>query len=174
MESEVINASILQQAVVPAYVELFQIDLTDIITETPSVFYLTNQSVEITWGGNTYSSFPIKISEIEQSTTGAPPRPKLEIANIYQNRLFGTLAFKYNDIIGGKIVYIRTLETYLTITSHSVCASPMKFEIFKKESHTKDYLSFSLRSPLDRERAFLPKRQMLKNEFPGLGQYKRL
>jgi hypothetical protein len=30
-------------------------------------------------------------------------------------------------------------------------------------------LSFELRSPLDSDRGMLPKRQMLKRDFPGLG-----
>jgi lambda family phage minor tail protein L len=172
--TEEIPDSVLTQASVPAFVELFKIDLSELFPTTPNVFYLTPEPQEVVWGGRTFMPFPVRLTGLEQSSSGAPPRPKIEVANIYQNRLFGTLAFQHNDIIGGKIEYIRTLAIYLGDPTQSICAAPMRFEIFKKEAHNKTFISFLLRTPLDRERAFLPKRQMLRAEFPGLGLYKRV
>lgn len=164
------------QPVVPAYIELFEIDLskTNIPELAGTIFRCTNSEVSysgILFGESTYIPFPIEITGISQTSTGAPPRPQLNIANI--NKYFGSLAFKYNDIIGANVVYIRTFEPYLNLVSR-LSLPPMKFQIAKKLSHNKHGLSFELRSPLDKERAVMPKNQMLKRDYPGLGVNKRV
>ena len=171
----------VRKSEVPAFLELFEIDLTDTnVTELiGSVIRVTamTDSTDLTniqqvnWGGNTYMPFPIAISGISQTSDGAPARPTLSIANI--DKTIGQLAFIYNDVVGAKVTYIRTFAPYLNLTS-SISLPPMKFFISKKSSHTRTGLSFELRSPLDKERAFLPKRQMLKSEFPGLGINKHI
>lgn len=175
-----IQDSVLKSEV-PAFVELFEIDLTptnvtelngSIIRVTPMTDSTDLSNLQsVVWGGDSYQPFPIAISGISQSSDGAPARPTLSIANI--DKTIGQLAFIYNDVVGAKVTYIRTFEPYLN-TSASISLPPLSFFISKKSSHTRTSLSFELRSPLDKERAFLPKRQMLKKEFPGLGINKHI
>lgn len=176
----------VRKSEVPAFIELFEIDLTDTNVIVDGVAILEGSIIRVTamtdsadlgaiqqvsWGGNDYTPFPVAISGISQSSDGAPARPTLSIANI--DKTIGQLAFLYNDIVGAKVTYIRTFEPYLN-TNSRISLPPLKFFISKKSSHTRTGLSFELRSPLDKERAFLPKRQMLKAEFPGLGINKHI
>lgn len=170
-----INQDVLKSEV-PALVELFEIDLTS--TNVPAlagnVFRVATMTDStdlanikaVSFGGNDYFPYPIQISEIAFSSDGAPPRPKLVIANV--NKYIGQLAFAYGDIIGAKVTYIRTFSTYLNSPS-AISLPPLKYFIAKKTSHNRTTLSFELRDFRDKERAFLPKRQMLKKDFPGLG-----
>lgn len=161
---------------IPALVELFKIDLSK-TNETGlagSILYLTpmTDSSNITspqsviFGGNTYSPFPLQLTGIESSSEGAPARPTLAVSNI--SKYIGGLVFAYNDIIGAEVIYIRTLATYLG-SSGAISLPPMRFQIAKKLSHNKAAISFELRQFNDKERAYMPKRQMLKKDFPGLG-----
>jgi lambda family phage minor tail protein L len=162
---------------VPTYVELFKIDLstTNEVSLAGTTVYMTpttssdGESVTATnvvFGGNTYIAYPIMIDSISFASDGAPPRPKLSIANI--SKYIGQLAFAYGDIIGATVTYIRTFDTY-TGGAGSISLPPLKYFIARKLSHNKNVLSFELRDFRDKERAFLPKRQMLKKDFPGLG-----
>jgi lambda family phage minor tail protein L len=126
---------------------------------------ITNGSTAL-FGGETYSPFPVHISGISQSSEGAPPRPSISIANV--NKYIGAMAFQYGDIIGSTVTYIRTFEPYLNQVSR-ISLPPLRYYIAKKTVHDKTVLSFELRDFRDKERAYMPKRQMLKKDFPGLG-----
>lgn len=153
----------------PAYVELFEIDCSA-IPGIGVIYYATpnvnSNNTKVIFGNNTYEPYPIQITGFEQTSDEAPPRPTLSIANI--NLLFGMLAFTFQDIIGAKVIYYRTFAQYLG-GAGKISAPPLKFYIGKKLSHTIQGISWELRSPLDKERSYLPKRQMLKKDFPGLG-----
>lgn len=97
---------------------------------------------------------------------GAPNRPTLTIGNLDANKLIGTLAFAYGDIIGATVTYIETFSTYI---STSISLPPVTSVIGRKIVQTASTIQFELRSPLDKERAYLPNRQILKRDFPGLG-----
>lgn len=157
-----------------AFVELFEIHVripsTPIRTES---FYLSNYGdVEFKRDAGTtpqlYIGFPIQLTGLDQTSSGAPPRPKLTIATI--DPIISRLSFTYGDLVGSKVVYIRTFEEYLTA---GVGSYPLSMEIYRKESHNKTGIVFELRLPTDREHDYLPKKQMLRNEFPGLGMNKR-
>lgn len=161
----------------PAYVELFKLDLTssNIPDLSGQKFYLTpmlnNNYTPISFGGQEYLPYPLEITGITQSTEGAPARPTLNIANI--SKYFGALSFQYNDIIGSTVEYIRTFEPYLGLET-SISLPPMRFIIRKKLAHNKVGMSFELGFPQDKERSFMPKRQMLRKDFPGLGVNKNV
>lgn len=166
---------IVQQSTLPAFIELFEIDLTPISGQT-SVYRFTPMfntanpgDGHVTWNSYNYMPFPISISNIGFSIDDAPARPTLNVANI--NKLFGMLSFTIQDVIGAKVTYIRTFAEYIG-GNGSLSAPPLKFFIARKTSHNLMNISFELRSPVDKERAFFPKRQMLKTEFPGLGTNK--
>jgi lambda family phage minor tail protein L len=157
----------IQKNAVPVFVELFEIDFssTNIPELAGSIMRITNGSTAL-FGGETYSPFPVHISGISQSSEGAPPRPSISIANV--NKYIGAMAFQYGDIIGSTVTYIRTFEPYLNQVSR-ISLPPLRYYIAKKTVHDKTVLSFELRDFRDKERAYMPKRQMLKKDFPGLG-----
>lgn len=159
------------------YVELFEIDCTG-ISGIGVIYYLTTEPVAVSFGGTSYIPFPIIISGVESSSDGAPSRPTIELSNVANTtgiliRFIGNLAFLYGDLIGAQVTYIRTFAQYLGYTDR-VSAPPLKYFIAKKLAHNRTSLKFELRSPIDKERAYLPKRQMLKRDFPGLGINKRI
>jgi hypothetical protein len=130
---------------------------------TPNV---AGNGTPIQFGGNSYTPYPIEIIGYSTTSDEAPARPTLNISNI--NKVCGMLSFALQDIIGAKVTYYRTFENYLN-QSTKVSAAPLKFTIARKTAHNPAVLSFELRSPLDADRGMLPKRQMLKRDFPGLG-----
>lgn len=166
---------LVQRSTLPTFVELFKIDLSTITGQTSvhrfTPMFNTNNPSDghIVWGSENYLPFPIAISGIGFSVDDAPARPTLTISNI--NKLFGMLSFTVQDIIGAEVSYIRTFEQY-TGGDGSLSAPPLKFFIARKTAHNLMNVSFELRSPVDKERAFFPKRQMLKTDFPGLGTNK--
>jgi lambda family phage minor tail protein L len=169
-----INQVILQSEA-PAYLELLEIDCSVIGQPT---YYLTNTTSQFSFGIDEFSApriyypFPFQLTGIESNSDGAPARPTLDIGNLRGIngeliKLFGSLSFLYDDLVGVSVTYIRTFEPYINLTTR-ISAPPLKYFIGKKTSHNRLGLTFELRSPLDKERVFLPKRQMLRRDFPGL------
>jgi len=164
---DTVNQAILKPEL-PAFVELFEVDCTN-IPQISTVYYITSMVdgiSNVNFGNQNYIPFPVKIEGIEQSSEGAPARPVITVSNI--NKLFGSLSFSYEDLVGCKVTYIRTFSTYLN-TASKISAPPLKYLVAKKVMHTSKIIAWELHSFLDRERAFLPARQMLKRDFPGLG-----
>ncbi len=162
---------IAQLPEVPALVELFTIDLTPI--GTPNVFYYTpmvGSSGYVVWDSHNYYPFPIQLVGLDTITAGAPPRAELHISNVNNDKLFGTLAFAYGDLIGALVYYRRTFSNLLNT---AYASQPYKFVVSKKSTHNKSGLIFELKSIYDKDREYLPKRQMLRKDFPGLGINKR-
>lgn len=161
---------------VPTYIELFDIDFTS--TNIPelagNVLRITPMSdsrdlaniTNVQFGGDTYIPFPVQITGISMSSEGAPPRPQITVSNI--NKYLGALVFQYGDIIGSTVTYTRTFEPYLNQDTR-ISLPPLRYFVAKKIMHDKTVISFELRDFRDKERAYLPKRQMLKKDFPGLG-----
>lgn len=155
------------------YVELFDIDLSStnlsalgstILRYTP--IRLSTATINFGGAGYDYSPFPLEITGITHNTDAAPARPQLTISNI--NKYIGGLSFLYGDLVGAKVTYIRTFSNYLNLTSR-ISLPPIKYVIRQKLSHNKLILVYELGIPLDKEHSFMPKRQMLKRDFPGLG-----
>lgn len=159
-----------------AYIELFEIDCSA-ISGMGTIYYFTTNLTAVLFGGTTYYPFPIHLNGVDITSDGAPARPTIEIANISNTagalmKFIGSLAFLHEDLIGAKVNYIRTFASNLNLPTR-VSGPPLQYFIAKKNSHNKSSIVFELRNPLDKERAYLPKRQMLKRDFPGLGINKR-
>ena len=105
-------AADLQQPVVDAYIELIHIDLTSINGQE---YFFTNTTDgaggKITWNGNEYTPFPIKIDGLSQSSEGAETRPNLSISTV--DALFRGLVATLDDLVNGIVIYRRTTSKYL-------------------------------------------------------------
>lgn len=153
--------------VTPAYIELFQLDLSSIPALAGLIYYFTPSSyASLVWGGQTYLPWAIKLEGVSTSSDGAPARPLLTFGNLDANKLIGTLVFTNSDIIGAKVKYIRTFESYLNT---SLSLPQITYTVGRKTIHNAGVVQFELRSPLDKERGYLPNRQILKKDFPGTG-----
>jgi phage-related protein len=145
---------------------------TDFVPTLPtSKLYLTNNTADgqaVQFGGKEYTPWPLMIEGLSATSSGAPARPTLTLGNLDINKSLRKLAYKYNDLIGCELNYIRTFADYLN-TQYEISAATLKYIIGRKISHSNKQISFELRSKLDRTKSYLPSRQMLRTEFPGLG-----
>lgn len=172
-----INRDVNSLNITSGRVELFDIDCSA-LPGVGIIYYMTNNLTSVMFNGIEYLPFPLQITGIERISDGAPARPSLEISNLTGFtgeiiKLIGSLAFLHEDLVGIKVIYRETFEKYLN-TSSAISAPPQTYTIGKKLQHNKLSLRFELRSPLDKERAYMPKNQMLKKDFPGLGINKRV
>ena len=159
----------LNKNFVGSYVELIDIDLTDlggdIIYIVPGQYADTN----VIWRGHTYQPVPLETSGFDQQTEGAPPRPKLAVSNV--NLFLMSAITSMNDMVGGKVTRWRTFARYLDLapTADPTQHFPIQsFVIAQKAKLSAFEVEFTLISALDRPGNRLPTRQILKDKgFPG-------
>lgn len=155
-----------------ALVELYTIDAQLL---GGSIWYLTPTQVEtpVIWKGNTYTSFPIQMQGAKHQMNGSLPRPLITISNVDGLLLAPIIAL--GDLVGAEVTLEKTFEQYLDNGSapNPNTALPIeRFLISQKTQHTKDFVSFELISKLSRRTLKLPRRQVLREAFPGVGNYR--
>ena len=166
----------LQKPALPAYVELFILDLTP---RGGSVLYFTPATVggstSVSFGGQTYTALPIAGNGWETSIDGAAPQPTLKVSNV--SRFIQSYLVTYKDLVGCKLTRKQTFDKYLDSGS-----SPDSTQIFnscvyiisQKSHQNKLEIEFRLRSVVDAPQYRLPRRQVLRsNGFPGAGLYRK-
>lgn len=163
-------ANTLQQDVLPAYIELFELDCTAF---GGSIYRFTNSiptsGSYIPFGGLDYQLVPIHFSGLNESSDGSQPRPTLQISNVNKVLLGAVIAL--GDIVGAKVTRIRTFETFLDTgaTPDSTQRLVDVFYISQKTGQDKQFITFELCTGLERAQLRLPRRQCLKKLFPGIG-----
>lgn len=153
-------------AVLPAYVELYIVDLTRI----GGGIYRRTPGPNVSFGYQTYTTFPMKMSAITRSGDGTPTRPTLEIDNV--NKLLLSEVIALGDLVGAKVTRIRTFEKYLD-TGSSPDQTAALFETYyinQKTNHTPSSISFELVDALELTDGQLPNIQATNKIFPALGQ----
>jgi lambda family phage minor tail protein L len=185
--------TLVKEAELPAYIELFEIELSLIGLVN---LYLTNSTRSpegLTLGVSTkkinginrdipervFVPYPIAISGLEENSDGSFSRPQLAVANV--DKFFGKLSFTYGDLVGCKVKYIRTFDD-MSYLAAGVTAPELTFTIGKKLSHNVKGIAYELRYPMDSERGSMPKNQILCDphinrtgeweEYPGVGKNK--
>jgi lambda family phage minor tail protein L len=171
---------VVLQPQVPTFIELFEIDFSTInngqIPElVGTVFRITPMSdsrvdgavTMVKFKNQNYTPFPVRFSGMSQSSEGAPARPQIHISNV--DKTIGRFLFSYNDIIGATVTYIRTFDIYLGSNLDGISLPPLKYYVSKKLAHDKRAITLELRDYRDKERMQMPRNQMLKSEYPGLG-----
>jgi len=121
----------------------------------------------VVWDGQTFSPFPIESEGYEMNNAGSQPRPTIRVSNI--SKEFSQEVLSNDNYINAKVTRIQTLGQYLN-TNKSL--SIETFYVAKKTSHTKQLIEFELQTPLGWESITLPKRKVLRAEFPGIGRYR--
>lgn len=159
----------LQKLNAGVIVELYQIHTED------NIYYLHNGVNElgesVVFDAITYTRFPIEASEFQKSNQGTIPRPKLKIANV--TGLIGALLKETDDLIGSKVIRIRTFVKYLDAVNFKDGVNPeadpnavIDEEIFfidKKVSENAIFVELELTAAYDVEGTRLPRRQIIQN-----------
>ena len=175
----------LQGSDAKTIVELFDFELNTAQHGTTTVYRFTNTKNEIgndiVWQGNTYTAIPLKAEGYEMSGQGTLPRPTISVAN-----LLGTfttiIALLPDGLEGCKVTRTRTLAKYLdavnfTGGSNSDADPTSYFKprdiyfIDRKAIENRDVVSYEMCSAFDLAGVRLPKRQILPDEFPGVGTF---
>jgi lambda family phage minor tail protein L len=153
----------------------------------------------IVWRGKTYYPAPIKAEGFESTTKGVLPQPTLTIASQSESgtdqlALLKNQIREFGDIIGSKVTRIRTFAKYLDRINFSgsrqyskrVLEIPQGYEpdpyaqlpkdvyfIERKQTETKNVLTYQLSSILDTEGTKLPKRVIVSDkcvwQYRGIG-----
>lgn len=163
----------IQQAALPAIVELYELDTT--VVGGVDVFRFTPHGPnplggDIVFAGQTYARLPIEASGFARAGQGALPRPKLAVANV--TGLVGAIA---DELIGARLTRIRTFAKYLDAVNFpggNPQADPNQVidrEIWfvdRKATENKLVVEFELAAAFDLAGVMLPRRQFVQNVCP--------
>lgn len=166
--SELQHASAL-----PAIVDLYTLDLTAL---GGGIFRLTPTTTEsvaaVVYDGLTYTPFPITIDGVEhRAGDSAPPQPTITVSNI--NKLIQATVISFGDMVGGMVTRLRVFRTNLddgVDPDTTVYLPTEKYIINQKKMHNRHILSFVLTSVLDLETTKIPRRLIVKKDFPGVAK----
>ena len=153
-----------------------------------------NSNAKIIWQGNTYQRLPIVFEGAEFTGRGQVPRPTLTVANLGGIESSGSvltvtdlllivnLTTPHNDLADAKLTRITTLASELDAANFPSSSNPfgtpssneLPQEIFfidRKTTETREIVQFELVGALDQSNLKLPKRQVTRNEFAGVGTF---
>jgi len=187
----------LQDVDAKTVVELFDFELNNAQHGATTIYRFTNTKNElgndIVWQGNTYTAIPMKAEGYEVSGQGSLPRPTLSVANL--NGTFTTILALLNTdsngnalprntrtLEGCKVTRTRTLSKYLDAVnftgSSNSDADPTSYfrprDIYfidRKSIENRDVIAYEMCSAFDLAGVRLPKRQILPDDFPGIGTF---
>ena len=153
-----------------------------------------NTNANIIWQGNTYQRFPISFEGAEFTGRGQVPRPVLSVANLGGISRSGSvitvtdlmiivnLTTPHNDLADAKLTRITTLASELDAANFPSNNNPfgtpssneLPQEIFfidRKTTESRDIVQFELVGALDQANLKLPKRQVTRKDFAGVGTF---
>jgi len=153
-----------------------------------------NTNANIIWQGNTYQRFPITFEGAEFTGRGQVPRPVLTVANLGGISRSGSvitvtdlmiivnLTTPHNDLADAKLTRITTLASELDAANFPSNNNPfgtpssneLPQEIFfidRKTTESRDIVQFELVGALDQANLKLPKRQVTRKDFAGVGTF---
>lgn len=145
-----------------AIISLFRIDAT---LHGGSIYYftpMTDSGEQVAFNSINYNPVPVEFEGLELSRDGKMARPSMRISNVTSLLLAEVITYK--GLVGCKIVRTRTYEKYLD--GHASANPNAKFMddiyfINRKTKQSKYMIEWELRSVLDLENIFVPRRQTL-------------
>ena len=172
-------------------IDLYEFQLNSAQHSATTVYRYCNskntKGQDITWTdagtgqANVIQAIPLDVEGFEWSGRGSLPRPSISISN-----LLGTfttiISLLPNGLEGCKVTRIRTLGKYLDAVNFpsgsNSDADPNSYfpkEIYfidRKVIENRDVITYEMCSAFDLAGVKLPKRQILPDEFPGIGAFK--
>ena len=169
-------------------IELFTLELVSSIHGSSTVHRFhagrNENNASIVFGNQTYVALPIEAEGFEQNGKQSA-RPTLRISNLAGTvtTILSTLSM---GLEGAIVKRDRTLLRYLDHSNFVGGSSPygtngpdptaifnsQVYVIDRKSSENRDVIEFELANKID-AMVRLPKRQVLSNEFPGIGSFYR-
>ena len=186
----VIPTSELQTLTPSAVIELFVLELNALLHGSNQIYRFhagTNEiNQSIIWQGDSYDPFPIQAEGFEYSGTGSLPRPTFTVSN-----LFGFVSALIldtnkvtpkNDLQGAKFTRRRVLASSLDnanfISNSNPFGTPNSNEfpqeiyfIDRKITENREIVQFECVSVLDLQGIRVPKRQVTRKDFEGVGTF---
>lgn len=153
-------------------IELFELDLTAFGGDVVRFHSGTNKlNQNLTWAGNEYTRFAIRVSGFEFSSAGSLPRPKVQVSNYLS--AITALILEFDDLLGAKFTRKRTLLKYLDAVNFpsgiNADADPDAafpdevFYVDRKSIENRDGVEFELACSFDLVGVMLPRRQIIQN-----------
>lgn len=171
------TANVALQAVLldqSAPVELWDLDLT--LLSGP-VYRFSNQVNElgaaVVWQGHTYSPMPIEASGFDRRSSGAFPRPRVQVSNVLGT--IGTLIRDYDNLRGARLLRRRTMARFLdaaNFAAGNASADPLAeyapelWLVDQCVARNRLTVQWQLRNPLDFDGVMLPGRVVQANYCP--------
>lgn len=152
-----------------AYIELYEIDATALGGDMLR-FHGYLEASSIWWQGKEFKAWPVQVEGFEVTGDGQQPQPTLSVANL--DRSLTPLVAFLDDLIGAKFTRYKTLSKFLDARNFpqgNPSANPQEqfipevFYIHQKMNENSQTIEFSLRSVLDLDGTFLPRRQVVAN-----------
>lgn len=157
-----------------ALIELFEIDLRELVNETGDKgelyrFYAGSNELNqpIVWQGNVYQPYGVSVTGFELSTQGPSNRPTMTLVNV--SGLVSGLANSFNQCLGAVVrrrkVYMQYLDA-VNFMHGNPNADPYQeivsyFVIEQLSNHKRDAVTFTLALPLEMDNALIPCRTVL-------------
>lgn len=117
-----------------------------------------------------YQRYPIQATGFDKMGNGTIPRPKLIVSNI--GGIIGALTRDFNDLVGAKLIRMRTFARYLDASNFSAgntLADPTQildreiWTIDRKANENSIYMEWELCAPFDIRGVKIPRRQCVQN-----------
>ena len=182
-----IPVSELQKLNPSARIELFVLELVEGLhyaTGNPSSVPTTfrfhsgsnmNSNAEIVWQGNSYQRVPISFEGAEFTGKGQVPRPTLTIANLGGISRSGSVITVTDFLL---VVNASELDAANFSSGSNPFGTPSSnelpqeiFFIDRKVLESRDVVQFELVGALDQQNVKLPRRQVTRDEFKGVGTF---
>lgn len=159
------------QNTLPSFVELFTLDCTPL---GGTLFHFTPSKPGtgnfIEFNGVQYSYIPIEFSGAEYTANGQQPRPTLKVSNVSKVLLSAVISL--GDLVGAKLTRTRTFEKYLDDQPTADPTQHLPVETFfigVKRLQNKAVIEFDLVTALERAQIKIPREQITRKRFPGVG-----
>ncbi|HAI44191.1 MAG TPA: phage minor tail protein L [Maribacter sp.] len=185
-----IPVSELQKINPSSIIELFTLELDNSLHGNSNIFRfhagVNEFNNDIIWQGDTYSQFPVQAEGFEFTGTGQLPRPTFTVSNILSTitalMIQVNTVTPGNDLNGAKFTRIRTHARYLDdqnfVGNSNPYGTPSNTEhpreiyfIDRKIVENRQIVSFELVSKMVLDNLRLPRRQVTRDIFPGVGGF---
>ena len=185
-----IPISELQKINPSSIIELFTIQLDNSLHGSTTVYRfhagVNDSNADIIWQSNTYTKFPVKAEGFEFTGSGQIPRPTLTVSNVLSTitalMIQVNTVTAGNDLNGAKFTRIRTMAKFLDAANFTGGINPYGtpssdefpqeiFFIDRKITENRQIVQFELVSELDLFKLRLPRRQVTRKLFPGVGTF---
>jgi lambda family phage minor tail protein L len=144
-------------------VHLFILDATHLGASQPYYFTPgTDSGSKVTFDSIEYNPVPVEFEGLEQTKDGKMARPLMRISNI--SALLLAEVITYKGLVGSKVTRKRTFKKYLDGEAEANPDATFVDDVFfvnRKTKQNKFMIEWELRSALDLENIFIPKRQCL-------------